>query len=153
MRLTTRTNLAMRVLMFCAVHDGRIVRSSQIARRCNASSNHLAQVVNALHRSGFIRATRGRAGGLALRHPPGEINIGKVFRVFESGLPFAECFSDEGNRCPLTASCRLRPAIGRAVEAFYREMETVTLEDLVRDNCGLAAVMQLEDLPETICAR
>ncbi len=152
MRLTTRTNLAVRVLMFCAVHEGRIVRSAQIAERCNASPHHLAQVVYLLNQRGFVRAIRGRAGGLELARPPAKINIGEVFELFESGVPFAECFSDTGNTCPLTDACRLRTGIARAVAAFYAEMGTMTLEDLVRDNCALAALMTLEGVPETACA-
>ena len=32
MRLTTRTNLAMRTLMFCAVNPDRVVRKAEIAQ-------------------------------------------------------------------------------------------------------------------------
>ncbi|MFZ1338666.1 MAG: Rrf2 family transcriptional regulator, partial [Paracoccaceae bacterium] len=35
MRLTTRNNLAMRTLMFCAVNPGRIVRRQEVAAACN----------------------------------------------------------------------------------------------------------------------
>ena len=79
--------------------------------------------------------------GLGLR--PREISIGEVFRIFESSVPFAECFSGEDNTCPLTGNCRLRGFIGRAVEAFYHELDRVTLDDLVRGNCGLEAILQL----------
>ncbi|NBQ50703.1 MAG: Rrf2 family transcriptional regulator, partial [Marivivens sp.] len=46
MRLTTRTNLAIRVLMYCGTHLDQITPSSIIADACNASANHLAQVVH-----------------------------------------------------------------------------------------------------------
>ena len=46
MRLTKRTNISMRVLMYCAAHEGRLVTKSEIAECCNASENHLAQVIN-----------------------------------------------------------------------------------------------------------
>jgi Rrf2 family transcriptional regulator, nitric oxide-sensitive transcriptional repressor len=55
MRLTTRTNLAMRTLMFCAANPGRIVRKSEVATACNASENHLAQVIHLLARAGPCR--------------------------------------------------------------------------------------------------
>ena len=48
MRLTTRTNLAMRTLMYCAVNTGRNIRTSEVARATNASENHLGQVINTL---------------------------------------------------------------------------------------------------------
>ena len=143
MRLTTRTNLAIRVLMFCAVNEGEVVRSSDIARACNASSNHLGHVIHQLQQHGFVETLRGRSGGLQLALKPREISIGKVFRIFESGVPFAECFAGEQNTCPLTAECRLRGFITRAVEAFYHELDLVTLDDLVRGNCGLETILKL----------
>ncbi len=145
MRLTTRTNLAIRALMYCAVHEGETVRSAEIARACNSSANHLAQVINALHAQGFVNATRGRLGGVRLARPPRAINIGAVFRLFEADVPFTECFAPETNTCPLITACRLRSAIRRALEAFYHEMDLVTLEDLVKGNCMLEEIFRVAD--------
>ncbi len=145
MRLTTRTNLAIRALMYCAVHDGKISRSAEIAKACNSSANHLAQVVNTLHAHGYLNATRGRLGGVGLARSARTINIGEVFRLFESEVPFTECFRLETNTCPLVSACRLRAAIRRALDAFYREMELVTLEDLVKGNIPLNELFQLAD--------
>lgn len=152
MRLTTRTNLAIRVLMSCGVNEGRIVRTGDIAERCNASINHLLQVVNLLHEKGFVVAVRGRSGGLRLARPMHQISIGAVFRLFEGGMPVAECFDPPTNSCPLAPNCRLRSYIARALEAFYHELDLVTLLDLVKGNCGLEALLGLR--PEPVgCAR
>lgn len=153
MRLTTRTNLAMRVLMYCAVNDNRVVRSIDIAKACNASANHLMQVVHLLHLNGFIIAHRGRSGGLELSRPASDISIGDVFRVFEAYLPFAECFSTDDNTCPLTDHCRLRTAITAAVEAFYKSLDGTTLNDLVKDNCGLQDLLSRGLVPDVNCAQ
>lgn len=150
MRLTTRTNLAIRALMYCAVHDGKISRSAEIAEACNSSANHLAQVVNTLHTNGYLNATRGRMGGVCLARPAGSINIGEVFRLFESDVPFTECFHLETNTCPLVPACRLRNAIRRAIEAFYLEMDLVTLEDLVKGNHELDQILRLTDGAEAV---
>lgn len=152
MRLTTKTNLAARVLMACAVNDGVTLRSAEIARTCNASLNHLLQVVNALQAHGFVETIRGRSGGLRLIRPPEEISIGEVFRVFEAGVPFAECFSPATNTCPLSATCRLRGYVARALEAFYHELDMVTLADLTKGNCGLAALLAVPDSLRPACA-
>ena len=143
MRLTTRTNLAARILMACAVNDGVTVRTSEIAKKCNASTHHLLQVVNLLHGNGFVETIRGRSGGLRLARPMEQISIGAVFRVFEAGVPFAECFDEQTNSCPLSATCRLRGFISRALEAFYHELDMVTLADLVKGNCGLSALLDM----------
>ncbi len=153
MRLTTRTNLAIRALMYCAVHRDETVRSAEIARACNSSANHLAQVVNTLHAHGFVNATRGRLGGVRLARPARAINIGEVFRLFEADVPFTECFAPETNTCPLVRACRLRNAIRRALDAFHREMDLVTLEDLVKGNYLLEEIFGVVDPHDgPICA-
>ena len=143
LRLTTRTNLASRVLMFCAVNDDRTVRTVEIAARCNASLNHLLQVVNVLQAHGFVRTIRGRTGGLRLAMPMQGISMGAVFRALEGGAPFAECFDARTNTCPLSGDCRLKGYLTRALEAFFSELDRVTLADLVQGNCGLVRLMDL----------
>jgi Rrf2 family nitric oxide-sensitive transcriptional repressor len=143
MRLTTRTNLAARTLMFCAVNDGRLVRTSDIAERCNASTNHVARVVQHLQAEGYLETLRGRTGGIRLAKPADRISIGAVFRIFETEIPFAECFDEVRNTCPLAATCRLRNYVVRALEAFYHELDMVTLDDLVRGNCGLMDLLAM----------
>lgn len=142
MRLTTRTNLAIRTLMFCAVNHDDTVRKCDIAAACNASENHLGQVVRLLAQQGFIDAYRGRNGGMQLAIPAQDINIGAVFRLFEADMPFAECFSRK-NTCPLVECCWLRPAIRNAVDAFYESLDQLTLSHLVEGNQGLSTLLRL----------
>lgn len=151
MRLTTRTNLATRILMFCAVNEGSVVRSAEIATRCNASLNHLLQVVNLLQENGYVETQRGRAGGLRLARPMDQICIGQVFRLFECDIPFAECFDPASNSCPLISTCRLRGYLVRALEAFYHELDMVTLRDLVQGNCGLLTLLEVPDALNRAC--
>jgi Rrf2 family nitric oxide-sensitive transcriptional repressor len=80
-----------------------------------------------------------------------QISIGAVFRVFEGGVPFAECFDAEANSCPLSPTCRLRNYISRALEAFYHELDMVTLADLVKGNCGLTALLDMAPRPPKSC--
>lgn len=144
MRLTTRTNLAMRTLMFCAANPDRIVRKREVAEVCNASENHLAQVIHLLAQKGYLRTVRGRAGGLMLGRSPDRISVGEVFRQFEAALPFAECFAGEAEcNCPLVASCRLKVALNEALNAFYAKLDTVSVADLMRDNLDLNSLLKV----------
>lgn len=151
MRLTTRTNLAARILMACAVNPDRRLRTAEIADLCNCSTNHAAHVVQRLHAEGYLEAQRGRAGGIRLARAVPQVSIGAVFRLFESEIPFAECFDAETNSCPLVGTCRLRSYIRRALEAFYHELDLVTLDDLVRGNCGLTELLALHPAPPRDC--
>ncbi|GAA0285517.1 RrF2 family transcriptional regulator [Rhodovulum strictum] len=146
MRLTTRTNIAMRALMYCAVNGGRTVRKSDIALSCNTSENHMAQVINALAHHGLVKTTRGRNGGLTLKRPPEQITVGEVFRHLESGVPFAECFDPETNTCPISCCCKLQGTLHKAIDAFYATLDEVTLADLVSDNHALARMLLLDEI-------
>lgn len=145
MRLTIRTNLALRTLMMCAVNEGSTLRKHEIAETCNASENHLAQVINTLAQLDFVQTVRGRRGGLRLGLPKERISVGAVFRAFEAGVPFAECFEPKANTCPLTSACALRKALIAALEAFYGSLDRLTLADLVNDNAGLKRLLSLGD--------
>lgn len=153
MRLTIRTNLAMRTLMFCAVNDGRTVRKHEVAEQCNASENHLAQVINTLSQMGFVQTVRGRNGGLRLGHPAESIRIGDVARAFETPVPFAECFAQDSNTCPLYGNCRLRAALEAALDAFYTSLDRVTLADMVNENDGLHQLLSMEPAQPLPCPR
>jgi Rrf2 family nitric oxide-sensitive transcriptional repressor len=143
MRLTTRTDLALRTLMFCAMNPDRIVRKHEVAERCNVSENHLAQVINGLAHKGFVTTLRGRNGGLTLARPKEAIGVGTVARAFEGGVPVADCFATSRAACPLSPACRLRNALARAVDAFYSTLDTLTIADLVDDNAALEEVLAL----------
>lgn len=143
MRLTTRTNLAMRTLMFCAVNPGRTVRKHEVAEACNASENHLAQVIHLLAQKKFLRTVRGRSGGLTLGRPAEKITVGEVFREFESVLPFTECSAGGENSCPLVGACRLKCVIDDALKAFYGQLDRVSVADLVAGNGELQTLLKV----------
>ncbi|MFZ5963334.1 RrF2 family transcriptional regulator [Thalassococcus sp. BH17M4-6] len=147
MRVTKRTNIAMRVLMYCAAHPDELVTKAEVSRACAASENHVAQIINQLAQLGYLHTRRGRHGGLELGRPADRIVIGEVFRAFEAPVPLAECFADADNTCPLTDACRLRGILSRAAEAFYATLDPVTLDALVCDNTALLEILA----PERAC--
>jgi Rrf2 family nitric oxide-sensitive transcriptional repressor len=140
MRITKRTNIAIRVLMYCAATPDRLVTKAEIAQRCNTSESHLAQVINQLAQLGYLRTQRGRSGGITLGRSADQILIGNIFREIEGQTPLAECFADVDNTCPLVEACRLKLAIADAAEAFFAHLDGITLDALVCDNMGLIAL-------------
>lgn len=143
MRLTLRTELAMRTLMFCAVQPERIVRKHEVAKACEVSENHLAQVIHTLGQRGFLQTIRGRAGGFLLGRNMAEITVGAVFRALEAEVPLTECAQPGAPCCPLRGNCRLECVINQALAAFYASLDKVTLQDLVSGNDGLARQLRL----------
>jgi len=141
MRVTKRTNIAIRLLMYCGVNNTRLVTKSEIAECCNVSENHLAQVINQLSHLGYLDTHRGRNGGMQLSRPMDDIRIGDVFRSLEAPVPLTECFADGDNTCPLIHVCQLRGALQQAAEAFYQHLDKIFLDELVCNNIGLQQIM------------
>ena len=144
MRLTMRANLAMRILMQCAVNHPGVIRAADVAQACNASTNHVAQVVSRLAAAGYLRTLRGRGGGIALGRPAAEISVGRVLRLIEREVPIAECMAGDLNTCPLSAVCRLKGALCQALDAFFAALDPLSVEDLVGDNAGLSTILTCE---------
>ncbi len=145
MQINQFTNYALRILMFCALHDGRAARTGEIAAAYGISENHLTKVAQQLAAGGFLTTARGRGGGLKLARSPHEIGVGEVVRWTEGSLKLVECFDPATNRCPLAPACRLREALHRALEAFFLVLDSYTLADLVADRGTLRRLLSTTD--------
>ena len=104
MHLTVRSNHAMRLMMYCAMKQGRIAPVSEIARACNMSEAHLAKIANHLAGAGFVETLRGRGGGVRLTRAPADISVGAVVRSTEMSACLIECLDLETNTCPLVSA-------------------------------------------------
>lgn len=67
---------------------------------------------------------------------PRMLKLDLIVRRLEADFALVECFG-ENNRCVLTGACALELALGRASEAFFRELARHSLADLVSGSPGL----------------
>lgn len=133
MQLTRFTDLGLRTMMLLAAgeaEDQRVTTRS-IAVGTNASEHHVAKAVARLVDLGMVSARRGRVGGLALTDAGRHAGVGWLVRNLEGDREVIECGG--GTPCPLVPGCRLRRALADAKEAFYRELDSYTIGDMVRD--------------------
>lgn len=132
MHITRYTDYSLRVLLFVALKGEERSTIREIAERYDISRNHLMKVVQELNHKGYLEATRGKHGGLRLKRPPHDINIGALVRDTEQDLALVECFGAH-NQCVVTSACRIKPMLGEALEAFFRVLDGYTLADLLGD--------------------
>ena len=130
MHITQHTDYALRVLIFLASNEHRLVTIQEISERFEISRSHLMKVVNQLIRNGFVEGLRGKGGGLRLARPPQQIAVGDVVRKMESDLALVECFTDK-SRCLLTATCQLKGVLATALEAFFASLDKVPLSEVM----------------------
>jgi Rrf2 family transcriptional regulator, nitric oxide-sensitive transcriptional repressor len=144
MQLTAYTDYALRVLMFLAVHEERLVTISEMATAYGLSKNHLMKIVHQLGQEGFIETTRGRSGGLRLGQPPAQLVLGHIVRRMEPHFHLVECFDPMTNHCPITPACGLAPVLVEARDAFLDVLDRYTLADLIPDPHALAHLFKSE---------
>lgn len=130
MRLTNFSDYALRLLIYAAAQDDRLITIEETAEVFGISRAHLMKVANALTQAGYLKAVRGRSGGLVLGKRPARIKLGDVVRATEPDFALAECFS-AGSGCIITRQCRLRGILREALAAFIGTLDQYTLEDLM----------------------
>jgi len=143
MHLTRFTDYSIRVLLYLAAKGEERSTISEIAEAFNISRNHLMKIVQELNQKGYLKAIRGKHGGLLLNRSPHSINLGTVIRDTEQDMALVECFRDD-NACVITPSCRLQPILAEALGAFWRVLDAYTLADLLDGrSADLARLMKI----------
>lgn len=140
MRLTTFSDYTLRVLMYLGLRGTELSTIAEIADAYGISKNHLMKVVNQLATWGYVETIRGKNGGLRLHGNPANINIGEVVRNSEKGSALVECFQSSGD-CRIEPVCRLRGALGKATEAFYKALDEYSLADLLKNRDEISPIL------------
>jgi Rrf2 family nitric oxide-sensitive transcriptional repressor len=140
MRLTRFSDIGLRVLIYLArAGDDRAPATvGEIAQQFDVPANHLVKVVGQLARAGWIKAMRGRNGGLTLNADPMTLRIGVVLRELEGDDELVDC---ETGNCQLRGNCLLRSALAVGKNAFYDAMDRYTLADITKGAVGEQIVM------------
>ncbi len=144
MQLDKFTDYALRILVALCVRQPQRLSVTHIAGLYDLSVNHLSKVATTLVQEGFVRAERGRGGGLTLALPADRINIGDVMRRLKKDDPVVECFSTNKS-CRILPACGLRTPLQEAQEAFFAVLDRYSLADVTRQQDRLRALLSLPD--------
>ncbi len=133
MKLTTKTRYGFRLLLDLAQHpDNGPIQMSKISIRQNVSVKYLEQIIRLLKQAKFVNSIRGPKGGHMLAKRPKEITLGDITRLFEGQAELVDCISNP-EKCPMSDDCLIRPAWQRATQALYRELDSITIADLLEN--------------------
>jgi Rrf2 family nitric oxide-sensitive transcriptional repressor len=135
MRLTVFTDYALRVLMVLASREG-LVTIADISRAFGISEAHLMKVTHALGKTDWVETVRGRNGGMRLRVDPRTLTLDVVVRRLEPDLALVQG-PGANDRARLAGTRAVEQALGRATEAFFRELARYSIADLVSRSPGL----------------
>ncbi|MEX2366001.1 MAG: Rrf2 family transcriptional regulator [Pseudohongiellaceae bacterium] len=144
MHITRYTDYSLRVLMYVALCDGRRANIQEIAEHYKISRNHLMKVVQSLNNQGYLETTRGKKGGIRLKLPAEEINLGELIRNTENDLVLVECLG-QSNQCVIAPVCQLKNVFSQAMDSFFQVLHQYTLADLLPepDRAGLQQILKI----------
>lgn len=129
-KLSAFADVCLRTLMFLGSRRDQLVTTKEIAEKIGVPYNHVAKAVVELRKRGALDVSRGRYGGSRITDLGLGLRVGALMRDLDVREDVVDCVSEAGIPCPLIAACTLRSALRRAREAFYAELDLLSVEDL-----------------------
>ncbi len=139
--LSTRGEYGVRAMFEIArEYENGPLSIKEIAMRQGVSVPYLEQLLNKLRKAGLIKSQRGPGGGYVLIKKPNEISIGVILKTLEGPVALTICLdpASERRECSLVKKCVARllwQSLGKKIEEF---LESITLEDLLKEEARLA---------------
>ncbi len=136
MRFKLQTDYALQALMFMAARQGGNCTTDEIAAYFQISSAHLGRVIRRLQNYGYVKAIRGRRGGVRLAREAQSLTLQEVIERCEEGAEPLDDMVRAGDASP-EQDFRLRAVVRRAHGMFLNYLSKVSFADLAVD--GLPA--------------
>jgi Rrf2 family protein len=105
--------------------EGAPLSVSAMAEQLGVSENHLAKVMQRLHKVGLVTSKRGPKGGFTLGRPAGSIRLLDVYEGIDGPLQDRDCLLNEP-LCEGTC-CLLGGLLGSINEQVREQLSNTTL--------------------------
>lgn len=133
-RLSAKTEYALRAMIDLAMHPGVRTTFLDIARRQGIPRKFLPTVLHSLIQSGLVTSTRGYGGGVQLAGDAEKITVRQIIEKVDGQQILYDC-EVRGNDCAQQGQCKLRSVLINAGEAMLDVMAHVSLAELVPEEC------------------
>jgi Rrf2 family protein len=145
-RVSAKTDYAVRALLELAVADGGPVKGERLAQAQAIPLKFLENILTDLRHAGIVRAQRGAEGGYWLARDAGEITLGEVIRAVDG--PLASVRGEAPEDVAYDGPAEHLRTVWVALRASMRSVvDEVTLADVVADRLP-ARVRELTEAPE-----
>lgn len=137
---STRLSDALHILAYLHLAAGAGTSSADIARSVHTNPAYVRQLMSKLKAAGLITVTRGRSDA-ALAVPPDEITMCNVYQAVMGDAPVLHLDTHVNPECGIGVNVQLAISdfYARIQDAVYREMQTITLADILDRYEDLAA--------------
>jgi Rrf2 family transcriptional regulator, iron-sulfur cluster assembly transcription factor len=126
------TELGIRGLaVLLTLRGDQLVQSREIAARLGVSATYITKALQPLARRGWLRSTRGRAGGWDLVVDPDTITLADVVRALEPDEQWRKCVVGHAV-CSDETACPFHEVWGETRQRFAGVMEETPISELAR---------------------
>ena len=131
MRISRKTDYALRTLLDLALHDKQVVPGAQIASRREIPIKFLEQILLILKGAGIVASRRGKNGGYLLAERPSRITLASVVRLSEGSLSIApNPRRSTGQRTTADVEASLDEVWAGIDDYIAGRLQQVTLQDM-----------------------
>jgi Rrf2 family protein len=130
-----RFTFAVHVMAVLASEKADCCPSSRLAQTVNTNPVVIRRLLIELQEAGLISSLRGPRGGALLKRKPEKVTLGEIYSAVVQGNTFATHPNQPSPECPIgrkIAKVMERIQV-RADRALARELEKMTLADVLRD--------------------
>ncbi|MDF9823943.1 Rrf2 family iron-sulfur cluster assembly transcriptional regulator [Breznakia sp. PF5-3] len=128
MRVSRKGMYAVESMVVLADNDSINMSVSEVANARHCSFKFLEHVFRDLKNAGLVVSVRGKNGGYQITKDPADITCKEIVLAVENHLSTAPCSQDV---CPQAGSCMTQKMWCDLQLELYRELEEITLQDLV----------------------
>ncbi|OPX96155.1 MAG: HTH-type transcriptional regulator CymR [Syntrophorhabdus sp. PtaB.Bin006] len=131
MKISTKGRYGLRAMIDLATYGASDtpVYLSDIAKRQGISEKYLEHIFGLLHRSGLVKALRGRKGGYLLTRLADTITLDEIITVLEGPCSLVDCVTD-ATACPKIDICVTREIWSMLGSKIEEALKGLTLASL-----------------------
>ena len=134
MKLTTQEEYGLRLLLQMARQQGASVTLSDLSRLEGISQPNVAKIMRVLRKAGFVKSTRGKAGGYTLVRAADQVRVSEVLSAMGGRLydaSFCDRHAGIVAACAHTGDCSIRPVLMQVQIAIDQVLGKLTLGQLL----------------------
>jgi len=120
-------SIAIHIMAALACGCDKDITSGVLATSVNTSPSFVRRILAKLSKAGLVETSTGKAGKCWLAKDPKQISLLDIYRAVDAPQAFAIHDYAEQKACPV--SCRIKPALDKALEKTQHAMES-SLEDM-----------------------
>jgi FeS assembly SUF system regulator len=140
LRISKLTDYCIVLMAYFAQHPHQDYNARELSASTGIAQPTVSKLLKKLTQSGLLVSHRGAKGGYTLAKTAEEISIAAIIDVMEGKLALTEC-NEHAGLCYLERRCAVKANWQLINKAIRQTLVTMRLADIIRDQQGLATVI------------